>query len=855
MSLSKSLRCGLVFLMLMAGRGALAAPDAPDVQVQLLADQTALVPGKTATLAIAFKIQRGWHIYWQNRGEGGLETTFDWQVPDGYKVGPLRFPAPERKVEEPDAYVFILEGEPVMLADLSVPADAKPGEKVKIGVTVNWLVCKKSCIPGDKELSIELPIVAEASAAKAANETTFEAARGEIPLPAEKAKYLSGLKAIAGVDKVRPGDKFEIAVVMTVARGYHVNSHEPLDKALPATELFNYETPDLAIGRPRFPAGKIEEQKPPADLPPEMAKDFPVEKLSLYRGEVVIRIPIEASGDLAGESVRVGGIVAYQACSDTKGQCYPRTSAEWSVTLPVGKAGDQVTTVALPGASAAEATSAREGTKPPAPPTPLPPEPASPGTTGAAVEKPAPTADSGAAAAETAAPSLFTRLYDGLTSLGILGYIVLAFAGGMLMNLMPCVLPVISIKVLSFVQQAKESRVRVFTLSLAFASGILVFFTILGFLILGLLKGFGLEFNWGGILQIPVLVIVLCAVITALALSLFGVFTLSPPQFILAMGGQIKQEGHLNAFCTGLLATVLGTACTAPLVNGAVAWALTQPPITGLLIFIFIGVGMATPYVVLGAKPAWLKFVPRPGPWMETFEQIMGFVLLGTVVFLLNTVAAQLGGSGLVWTIVFLMCVAGAAWCYGRVGFGAGASRQVAYYGVAVLLLVGGWWWCFRYANTINELMASQQAALRGSGLQVSTDWPDADKIPWVPYTRQRVLDLVNSGKTVFIDYTATWCVNCKSNEYMVIDTPTIRAAMREMGVVPVRADFTLRDPEIKVDLVRYGSGAVPMTIVIPANRPEEPIVLDVLLTKSAVLDALKKAGPSTSAAGSVANR
>ena len=339
----------------------------------------------------------------------------------------------------------------------------------------------------------------------------------------------------------------------------------------------------------------------------------------------------------------------------------------------------------------------------------------------------------------------------------------------------------------------------------------------------------------------------------ALALSLFGVFTLSPPQFVLSMGGQMRQEGHLNAFFTGMLATILGTACTAPIVNGAVAWSLTQPPATGLLIFIFVGLGMATPYIVLSAKPAWVKFIPRPGPWMETFEQIMGFVLLGTVVFLLNVVAAQLGGVGLVWTLVFLLLVAAAAWCYGRVGLGARAGRQMAYYSAAVLLVAGGWWWCFRHANSLPELIANQQAVLKGVGIQVRTDWPDPDKIPWVPFTHQRVQDLVRSGKTVFIDYTATWCVNCKTNEFVVIDTPTIRAAMRQMGVVPVRADFTLKDPELKADLDRYGSGAVPMTMIIPANQPDKPNVLGVLLTKQEVLDALQKAGPSTTAEASAA--
>jgi thiol:disulfide interchange protein len=348
-------------------------------------------------------------------------------------------------------------------------------------------------------------------------------------------------------------------------------------------------------------------------------------------------------------------------------------------------------------------------------------------------------------------------------------------------------------------------------------------------------------------------VIVLSGVVLALALSLFGVFTLSPPQFILSMGSGARQEGHLGAFCMGLLATILGTACMAPIVGNAVFWAIRQPPAMGMLIFVFVGLGMALPYVILSAKPAWIKFIPRPGPWMETFEHFMGFVLLGTVAYLLASVARGLGATGLLWTVVFLLFVAAAMWCYGRVGFGARAGRQVVYYSAAVLLLVGGWWWCFRYENSIPELMTAQQALIRGQGVQITTDWPDPDKIPWVPFTHERVQDLVKSGKTVFIDYTAAWCPNCKTNESFVINTPPIRAAMRQMGVVPVVADFTLKDPEIKQDLDRYGNGAVPMTMIIPANRPDERIVLGVLLTRQEVLDALQKAGPSTAAQASAA--
>jgi thiol:disulfide interchange protein DsbD len=440
------------------------------------------------------------------------------------------------------------------------------------------------------------------------------------------------------------------------------------------------------------------------------------------------------------------------------------------------------------------------------------------------------------------------RTQDALASLGIAGYLVMALIGGFILNFMPCVLPVISIKVLSFVQQSKESRLRVFLLGTTFAFGILASFLILGGLIIGL------EQQWGGLFQRPQVVIGLAAVVTAFALSLFGVFALFPPRIVNELGEKVQQEGFLSAFGMGLLATVLGTACTAPFLSAVVALAVQRPPLVGMSIFAVAGFGMAFPYVLLAAKPAWLAFVPKPGPWMKTFEQVVGFVLLATVAWLLNPLVTQLGGAGLLWTLVFLLIVAFAVWLYGKVQHGDPIDRKMRYYGSAAALVVGGWLICFQWVTTIDELLADAKAMRLGGVAAVDVKWTD-DEIPWQPYTRLRAMDAVQAGRTIFVDYTADWCVSCKANEKLVIDTTEVRQAMKQFDVVPFKADYTSPDPEIKEDLERFGRSGVPMYVVYPAGQWDKPILLDELLTKSAVITALETAGPSrTSNADQVAN-
>ncbi|MHC4445190.1 MAG: cytochrome c biogenesis protein CcdA [Planctomycetota bacterium] len=806
MNLGKISVCAVLVLGMLVPIASEAADSkkAPPVGVDLKADATAIVPGGTVRLAVILKLERGWHIYWRNSGESGKAPTFKWRVPQGFSVGPIKFPPPERhveRIEKEEMHTFILEGQPVFVAELKAPGDTRPGSTVDIGLNVEWLICKKMCYLGNGDAALKLPVVASKNETKPANELEF---------PREPVQYIKGMRALASVDKVKPGAKFELAVVFEVFNGHHINSNKPLSKYLIATDLFPHKTKDLWISRPRFPAGQLEKSP------------LPNQNLSVYRGKTIIRLPVEADKSLTGKEVRISGVVTYQACNDKSGVCFPRTAADWSITLPVAGPNEKI--------KAINAHLFKGSTKPPTQP---------------ARSVPSSAEERVAEQTPTTSDTWMGRTQRWLAEWGLIGYLIMAFIGGFILNLTPCVLPVISIKILSFVQQSKESRLCVFTLGLAFSLGILISFIILGVLIVMLGQ------QWGGLFQRPEVVIALAGIVTAFALSLFGLFTLFPPKFVGQLGEKVQQEGHFSSFAMGILATVLGTACTAPFLTMVIAIASQQTPTVGMSIFVAAGVGMAFPYALLAVKPVWLRFIPKPGPWMKTFEHIMAFILFAVVIWLFNTLATQLGAEGVVWALYFLLFVAVGSWFYGKVEFGASLRKKILYYSFAGIFLVGGWLFCFHLMTTIPQLIAAQRKLLLGSESHWldSLDW-SKNKIPWLKYTPQRARKAVEAGRTVFVDYTAEWCKNCKTNEKLIIDTKPVREAMKRLRILPFKADYTLYDPEIRADLEKYGSGGVPLYLVIPANRPGEVIRLDeFIVSPKHVVRQLEKAGPSTASA------
>jgi len=393
-------------------------------------------------------------------------------------------------------------------------------------------------------------------------------------------------------------------------------------------------------------------------------------------------------------------------------------------------------------------------------------------------------------------------------SLGL--WLVFAFVAGMILNVMPCVLPVVSIKVLSFVQQAGEKRARIFQLGLAFAAGILTVFLVLAALAAFAGKGWGEQF------QSATFLIVMIAVVFAFSLSLFDVYEIGVPHQVGSLAGA-PREGLPHAFFMGIMSTVLATPCSGPFLGSTLTWALAQPAQTVFLVFATVGLGMAFPYVVLTANPGFLKYVPKPGPWMQTFKHLMGFLLLGTVIFLMVSLRQDL----LLYTTAFLIFVAMACWVWGRYAtFDQTPGRRLGTAAVAVAVLVVGGRLSFVELHDFFE-------GAEGEGHLV---WEDFDP--------DKLAEYHAAGRSVFLDFTADWCLTCKTNEKVVYESDRIVDLLDGRNIVAMKADETgesARTRAIKRLRTSLGANSIPFMAVFPGDDWRRPQTAKDLVTVSQV--------------------
>ena len=397
------------------------------------------------------------------------------------------------------------------------------------------------------------------------------------------------------------------------------------------------------------------------------------------------------------------------------------------------------------------------------------------------------------------------------------------FLGGLILNLMPCVLPVISLKIFGFMKQSGDSRAAILSHGLAFTAGIFAWFLCLAAVIIALKSG-GSEVTWAFQFQNPWFNIAIGSVVFVFALNLAGVFEfVLPGKASTAMENAGSGSGLSGSFFQGVFATLLATPCTAPFLGSALGFAFSQSAAVILAMFASVALGMALPYLLLSAQPGWMKFLPRPGAWMERLKQFMAFPLLATLVWILSILGGQRGVEGVVWFSAFLLGLAFAAWLYGAFCGPLASTKQRT---IALLLVVatasgGGWYFLGQKFTQIGKA--------------------NANSIAWVDFSEARVKSELAAGRNVFVDFTADWCITCKFNERTAIDTSAVRAVLAEKNIVPVKADWTNSNPEITAALKRFGRVGVPLYVLYPAKDPANPIVLPELLTESILLDALKK--------------
>ncbi len=410
-------------------------------------------------------------------------------------------------------------------------------------------------------------------------------------------------------------------------------------------------------------------------------------------------------------------------------------------------------------------------------------------------------------------------------SRGVFTFLFFGFLGGIILNLMPCVLPVISLKIFGFIQQAGQSRQKILRSGIAFGAGIFAWFIGLALLLIAL-KAAGREITWGGFqFTNPYFVLALSVIVLVFALNLFGVFEISLPQGVTrGLLSSTSGQHEAGSFFQGLFATVLATPCTAPFLGTALGFAFAQSPAIILLMFVAIAAGMSAPYLLLCAQPAWLRFLPKAGPWMLHVKQFMGFLLLATLLFLLYVVGAQRGLEGAIWASCFLLVISIACWMKGAFVLPTAsiAKRSVVLMLMLVLVVASGVYFIGGKFHSAN--IASVDSRLRGD---------------WQAFTPERLQAELEQGHSVFVDFTAAWCLTCKFNEANVLENSAVREAFQRHAIVKLKADWTNGDPVITKLLQQFGRPGVPLYVLYP-GKSDQPIVFPELLTKSMLLEKLE---------------
>jgi thiol:disulfide interchange protein DsbD len=406
-----------------------------------------------------------------------------------------------------------------------------------------------------------------------------------------------------------------------------------------------------------------------------------------------------------------------------------------------------------------------------------------------------------------------------------------AFIGGLILNIMPCVLPVIALKILGFVNEAKSSPRHVRLLGLVYAAGVCVSFLVLAGVIIGV-KAAGHKAGWGMQFGSPVFVVCLTTLVTLVAMNLFGIFEVALSGRALdAAGGLSAKPGVAGAFFNGVLATALATPCTAPFLSIALGFAFAQSAMIILLVFLAVAVGLASPYVVLSWHPGWLKLLPKPGAWMEKFKMAMAFPMLLTVVWLFS-IAAGNYGDRVVWLGVFLVLMALAAWIFGEfVQRGNRHQKFAAILAVAVLAA--------DYTFVLEDQLDWRRA---GSPAQANPETVVEDGIAWQPWSPEAVTLARASGRPMLVDFTADWCLTCQVNKRTSLDVPSVREKLKSLNAITLLADYTHFPDSITTELNHFNRAGVPLVLVYPKESGKPPIVLPEVLTPGIVLAALDEA-------------
>ncbi len=409
--------------------------------------------------------------------------------------------------------------------------------------------------------------------------------------------------------------------------------------------------------------------------------------------------------------------------------------------------------------------------------------------------------------------------------ISLFSMLIYAFLGGLILNIMPCVLPVLSIKLMSILGQSGESRSVITRGMLLSSGGIITSFLILAAAAV-IAKSAGAAIGWGVQFQEPAFVSFLAIVVFLFGLNLWGVFEVTLPASVSTGAAKASQSGH---FTQGMLATLLATPCSAPFLGSAVGFAFSSPAPIVFAIFFALGLGMASPYLTLALFPKAVRFLPKPGDWMEKAKGFFGFLMMATVVWLMFILSVQIDTVSQAFVWLGLLLLALVVW--GKRAFSPYSSFFTSFGGLLTVALAIG-------ASALTIQWATDG---RLSGNAVAASIPESG-IQWQPFTEEAIGAGLDEGKVVFVDVTADWCLTCKFNEKLFLETEEVRTLLKDNNILSLQADWTNRNKEIGDFLARYGRSGIPFYIVFYGGNPNNFITLPVTITKGSITDALKEA-------------
>lgn len=793
---------GLIVVLAMLALPAGAAINSDDL---LPVDQAFAVDARAndeGAIAIDWRIADGYYLY-RHR----TSVTSD----KGFAAGELQLPPGEAHEDE---FFGKVETYRKRLS-AQLPGEARGASTT---VTVKYQGCADAGIcypPQTRTLTVGLPAAPAAPTGAAAGNAVFAQLGAPLATSSLGASPLlpgagSGVDAMplpaeqAFVFEAIAGDGDTLLLRFTPARGYYLYRDN--------TRLtLTSEAGGIALGKPRWPTGQQHHDEHFGDV-------------VVYFDQIDVPVPLLREH---ANAAAVTLTATFQGCQND-GICYPPMTRKVEIDLPAG-------TVT---ATAVGTTSKTGGASPSAGPPEAPLSDASDtppltsgepeasnatddGTAAAAVDVEA-LAAIGGAPADVATTTAAAAAQTGEAAPGLLLILLFALAGGLILNLMPCVLPVLSLKVLSLAGNGdRPGAAR--KQALWYTAGVMLSFAALGALALGLRQA-GLALGWGFQLQQPLVVALLALLMLVLGLSLSGVWQLTG-RWTGAGHGLATRSGPAGDFFTGVLAVVVATPCTAPFMGAALAWAFTAPAVIALAVFLALGLGLALPFLLIGFVPALARALPRPGAWMETFKQIMAFPLYLTAVWLAWVLAKQLGADAIgLWMLAaVLIALATWAWNRSRINGRAWATS------LAVLALLAAVWplWLIHTQPIPQPTVA-----------QVQTDEGQLVK---VPFSEQRLADLRAANRVVFVNMTADWCVTCKANEKTVLGRDSFQQALADADATYMVGDWTNVDPALTAFLQRHKAVGVPLYVVFPRGGGEGrvlPTVLTPDVVRQSLLDA-----------------